>query len=80
MNQIYAKNELPILLIDDPIQTIDDVNMVGLVELLRYEFSNQQIFISTHEKKFEWYLRYKYEKAGKKLKLFNMKELLLTSN
>lgn len=77
MNQVYAKQALPILLIDDPIQTIDDVNMVGLVDILRYEFEDRQIFISTHEQKFEWYLKYKYEKANKDMKAFNMKNLML---
>lgn len=77
MNQVYAKEKLPILMIDDPIQTIDDVNMVGLVDILRYEFADSQIFISTHEQRFEWYLRYKYEKTGKTIKPFNMKKLLL---
>lgn len=81
MNQIYAQNQsLPILLIDDPIQTIDDVNMVGLVDILRFEFPNTQLFISTHEQKFEWYLRYKFEKAEKEVKLFNMKEIVLTKD
>lgn len=80
MNQVYAKRVLPIILIDDPIQTIDDVNMVGLVDILRYEFDDRQIFISTHEQKFEWYLKYKYEKTGKKIKSFNMKNLLLQAN
>lgn len=78
MNQIYAQNQsLPILLIDDPIQTIDDVNMVGLVDILRFEFPDTQLFISTHEQKFEWYLRYKFEKAERKVKPFNMKEIVL---
>lgn len=80
MNQVYAERVLPIILIDDPIQTIDDVNMVGLVDILRYEFDDRQIFISTHEQKFEWYLKYKYEKTGKKIKSFNMKNLLLQNN
>jgi DNA repair exonuclease SbcCD ATPase subunit len=77
MNQVYANQALPILLIDDPIQTIDDVNMVGLVDILRNEFMDRQIFISTHEQKFEWYLKYKYEKANKTIKPFNMKNLML---
>lgn len=77
MNQVYAEKVLPILLIDDPIQTIDDVNMVGLVDILRHEFADRQIFISTHEQKFEWYLKYKYEKTERKLKSFNMKNILL---
>lgn len=78
MNQVYAQQQyLPILLIDDPIQTIDDVNMVGLVDILRFEFDNTQIFMSTHEQKFEWYLKYKYERVGKKIESFNMKNILL---
>lgn len=81
MNQVYAQQQfLPVLLIDDPIQTIDDVNMVGLVDILRFEFKDTQIFISTHEQKFEWYLKYKYEKAGKKMKAYNMKDLILKTD
>lgn len=78
MNQVYGKhNPCSVLLIDDPVQTIDDVNMVGLVDLLRYEFEDRQIFISTHEQTFEWFLRYRYSKANKAVKVFNMKEIML---
>lgn len=78
MNQVYAQQQsFPFILIDDPIQTIDDVNMVGLVDILRFEFENAQIFISTHEQKFEWYLKYKYEKADKKIKSYNLKNMVL---
>lgn len=51
--------------------------MVGLVDLLRYEFEDRQIFISTHEQTFEWFLRYRYSKANKAVKIFNMKEIML---
>lgn len=78
MNQVYgSRRTCSILLIDDPVQTIDDVNMVGFVDILRYGFSDRQIFVSTHEQKFEWFLRYRYAKAGKTVKIFNMKELML---
>lgn len=78
MNQVYgAHKACSLLLIDDPVQTIDDVNMVGLVDILRYGFSNRQIFISTHEQSFEWFLRYRYSKAGKSVKVFNMKDIML---
>lgn len=78
MNQFYGKNEAgSVLLIDDPVQTIDDVNMVGFVDILRYEFTDRQIFVSTHEQKFEWFLRYRYAKAEKNVKVFNMKEIML---
>lgn len=78
MNQVYAQQqEFPFILIDDPIQTIDDVNMVGLVDILRFEFRDAQIFMSTHEQKFEWYLKYKYEKANKNIVSYNLKNLVL---
>lgn len=78
MNQAYgADKACSILLIDDPVQTIDDVNMVGFVDILRYEFGDRQIFISTHEQSFEWFLRYRYSKAEKKVNVFNMKDIML---
>jgi hypothetical protein len=51
--------------------------MVGLVDILRYGFGDRQIFISTHEQSFEWFLRYRYSKAGKNVKIFNMKDIML---
>lgn len=81
MNRVYGKQSVcSLLLIDDPVQTIDDVNMVGFVDLLRYEFADRQIFISTHEQKFEWFLRYRYVKADRNVKIFNMKDLMLQEN
>lgn len=81
MNQVYGSHKTcSILLIDDPVQTIDDVNMVGFVDILRYGFADRQIFVSTHEQKFEWFLRYRYLKAGKTVKIFNMKDLMLQEN
>lgn len=81
MNQVYgSRRTCSVLLIDDPVQTIDDVNMVGFVDILRYGFADRQIFVSTHEQKFEWFLRYRYAKAGKTVKIFNMKELMLQEN
>lgn len=78
MNQTYGSNKAcSLLLIDDPVQTIDDVNMVGLVDILRFEFGDRQIFISTHEQSFEWFLRYRYSKAGKNVRVFNMKDIML---
>ena len=66
-----------LLLIDDPVQTIDDVNMVGLVDVLRYGFGDRQIFLSTHEQTFDWYIRYKYLKSDKIVEVVNMRELML---
>lgn len=57
-----------------------NVNMVGLVDILRFEFGDAQTFISTHEQKFEWYLKYKYAKAEKEIASYNMKDLILQKN
>jgi DNA repair exonuclease SbcCD ATPase subunit len=62
LNHKYAQNNL--LLIDDPVQTMDEINMSAFIDLLRYEFTDRQIFISTHEDHTSAYFRYKFSKAG----------------
>jgi len=62
LNKIYAGNEFQTLLIDDPIQCMDDINMISFVELLRREFGISQIVLSTHEDSFSDYIRYKFTK------------------
>ena len=37
---------MQVLLIDDPVQTMDEINMASFVELLRNEFKDKQIFIN----------------------------------
>lgn len=37
------------LLIDDPLQTMDDLNISSFIELLRNDFKDKQIILSTHE-------------------------------
>lgn len=72
LNKIYAENSL--LLIDDPTQTMDEINIASLVELLRNEFGDRQVFLSTHEDHTSMYLRYKFQKYGKETKRINLKE------
>ena len=60
LNKKYSKNK--ILFIDDPVQTMDEINMAGFIELLRNDFPDRQIFISTHEEMMSTYMRYKFEK------------------
>lgn len=62
LNQRYAKHSL--LLVDDPVQTLDEINVAGFVELLRTEFQDRQIIMSTHEDRMSAYFRYKYKKFG----------------
>ena len=62
LNKIYAGDTFKTVLIDDPIQCMDDINMISFVELLRREFGQSQIILSTHEDTFSNYIRYKFSK------------------
>lgn len=71
LNKIYAKGFSPVL-IDDPVQTMDDINMSSLVELLRNEFPDRQVVLSTHEDKVAKYFVYKYLKYGRSVRQLNL--------
>lgn len=71
LNRVYAKN-FSTILIDDPVQTMDDINMSSLIELLRNDFSDKQIIMSTHEEKVTRYFTYKYIKHSSKVKIVNL--------
>ncbi|MHA2858772.1 AAA family ATPase [Vibrio harveyi] len=76
LNQRYAKNGL--LLIDDPVQTLDEINVAGFIELLRTEFSDRQVILSTHEDRVSAYFRYKYKKFGFEPSRINFMDLSKT--
>jgi single stranded DNA-binding protein len=40
---------LETLILDDPLQSLDDMNLLGLVDLLRRTRERRQVFISTHD-------------------------------
>lgn len=73
LNHKYSQN--PLLLIDDPVQTMDEINVAGFIDLLRHEFKNKQIFVSTHEDHTSSYFRYKFRKAKLDAKRINFKAL-----
>ena len=75
LNKRYSKSHL--LFIDDPVQTLDELNIAGLIELLRNDFSNRQVFMSTHEDMMSAFMRYKFEKYGLKTQQVNFKEMQL---
>jgi len=75
LNKRYSKSKL--LLIDDPVQTLDELNIAGYVNLLRNEFTDRQIFISTHESMMSAYMRYKFKKFGLNTQRINFKEKYL---
>lgn len=77
MNKQYIKvssDDLGFILIDDPVQTMDDINISSLIEVLRNDFSNKQIILSTHEMDKENYILYKFYKYNQVGQSFNVKE------
>lgn len=43
---------LPFILLDDPVQSMDDVNVLGFADLSRHLRQDRQLIISTHERRF----------------------------
>lgn len=74
LNRIYGEDNFSCILIDDPVQTMDDLNIASLVELLRNEFKEYQLIISTHEEDFSRFIRYKYKKYNMRVKRFSLNE------
>lgn len=73
LNHKYAKN--PLIMIDDPVQTMDEINIAGFIDLLRHEFRDRQIFLSTHEDNISSYIRYKFGKASLETQRINFKKI-----
>ena len=74
LNKIYSGQGIKTVLIDDPIQCMDDINMISFVELLRREFSDCQIILSTHEEDFSNFVRYKFKKYGLDTQAITLKD------
>jgi DNA repair exonuclease SbcCD ATPase subunit len=73
LNRLYA--ETPILLIDDPIQTIDDINVWGLIETMRHSFADRQLIFSTHEPDYGLLMDYKFKRFAMDSKYEDMLDL-----
>lgn len=79
MNKQYimkSADDIGFILVDDPVQTMDDINISSLIEVLRNDFFNKQIIISTHETDKENYILYKFLKYNLRGQSFNVKEKL----
>lgn len=74
LNKLYA--EYSFLAIDDPVQTIDDMNLWGLIETLRHEFRGYNLLLSTHEEEYGGILRYKSEKLGISAQVIDVRHCL----
>lgn len=78
LNKLYSSNE--IIAIDDPVQTIDDINLWGLMETIRHDFKDNFILISTHEKNYGELLDYKFRKIGIESSYIDMAEFHRKNN
>ncbi len=54
-----GRDALPFVLLDDPFQSMDDINALGFVDLCRYMRLHRQVMVSTHEDRFASLLRRK---------------------
>lgn len=72
VNKLYA--DQPFIAIDDPVQTIDDLNLWGLMETLRHDFKDSTILLSTHERDFGFLLTDKFNKVGLETEYVDMSQ------
>lgn len=73
LNKVYA--DVPLILIDDPSQSLDDVNIASLTDLLRCELKHCQLIVSSHEEDISNYMRYRFDRAGLATASLNMQRL-----
>lgn len=74
LNQVYSDHDFGSILIDDPIQTMDDVNTLSFIDLIRHGFSNRQFIISTHEDSFSSLIRHRFVQNGLSVSRISMKD------
>lgn len=74
LNRVYSKT--PFVLIDDPAQSLDDINVASLTDLLRCELRDRQLIMSSHEDDIAAYMRYRFERANLSQKAFHMQSHL----
>ncbi|HCI3983308.1 TPA: AAA family ATPase [Pseudomonas aeruginosa] len=73
LNKVYAR--VPLILIDDPSQSLDEVNVASLTDLLRCELKHCQLVVSSHEDDISAYMRYRFDRAGLTTSSLNMQFL-----
>lgn len=73
LNKVYAR--VPLILIDDPSQSLDEVNVASLTDLLRCELKHCQLVVSSHEDDISAYMRYRFDRAGLTASSLNMQLL-----
>lgn len=78
LHKVYAK--APFILIDDPAQSLDEINIASLSDLLRCELKNRQLILSSHEDSIASYLRFRFKRAGLRQKSINMQTHVNTTS
>lgn len=73
LNKLYST--VSYIAVDDPIQTMDDINLWGLIETLRHDFNDHFILLSTHETDYGKLLEYKLRKWGIDTEYIEMSQL-----
>ena len=72
VRSVYGKREgLDFILVDDPLQTIDDISAISLADLL-LNSDISQVIVSTHEDRKAKMLEYKYKQRYLAYKQINM--------
>lgn len=74
LNKVYGNKGLTTLLIDDPLQTMDDINTSSFIELLRNDFADKQIILSTHEENVSSFIKYKFSTYNLRSQSINLKD------
>lgn len=74
-----AQSGLNMLLIDDPLQSIDDISAYSFSDVLSEQFGDTQIIISTHEDDKANLFEFKWRQLGLKSQTYNMQKLYLSS-
>jgi DNA repair exonuclease SbcCD ATPase subunit len=59
-----GERSMPFVLLDDPLQSMDDVNVLGFSDLCRHVRGNRQLLISTHERRLSGLLERKLAPRG----------------
>lgn len=78
VKKLYTNNEgINFILIDDPLQSIDDISSFSFADLLAEEFHNCQIVVSTHEDDKANLFRFKFKQHNKDVKEYNMHDKYL---
>lgn len=76
---IDFEDGLDLILIDDPLQSIDDISAFSFADLLADSFTDSQVIMSTHESDKSDLLEYKYRQHNRSVNILNMYEKYINS-